>query len=474
MRNLTLRNIASAVEGQLFAYTENGFVAVADGDVTVSEDEATCVVIDSRKLEEGGIFIATVGERVDGHDFIEKVSASGALGAVCEHLPEIHDGRCCTCIVVKDSFEALRKLATYYRDVMSDVKIVGIVGSVGKTSTKEFVASVLTQKFSVLKTEGNFNNEVGVPLTLLRIRDSHEMAVVEMGINKFGEMDRLGLMVRPDGVVFTNVGPCHLEFLDDLDGVLRAKSEVFGHIRRGGFICLNSEDAKLCTVKEVPGIELLHYGENSDSSAKDRASKGLLGTDFTLSLKAADRNSEFAVSVPLPGSHMVMNALAAALVGARFGMNDESIARGIASTEAVGGRSHLIRTDRYILVDDCYNANPKSMESAIELLGESEGRRVAILGDMFELGENEEELHEGVGRFAGLHGVDMLVCIGKLSANMAAGYKKEASRDALYYPDVDAFLDDIASVPFEKSDTILIKASHGMCFTRIVETLSKA
>lgn len=478
MKNLSLSNITSAVEGQLFVYTRQGYVPAGTTGDELPAEEAACVVIDSRKLEKGGIFIATKGERVDGHDFIEDVFKAGALGVICEKLPEVtvdpDTAGQMPCIVVEDSFTALKKLAAFYRSAMSHVRIVGIVGSVGKTSTKEFVASVLAQKFSVLKTEGNFNNEVGVPLTLLRIRDEHNVAVVEMGINRFGEMDRLGAMVKPDGVVFTNVGPCHLEFLGDLDGVLRAKSEVFSHIRAGGFLCLNNEDEKLRGVKDVQGIKLLHYGEGGDSQAVDATSKGLLGTDFTLSLRKGDEEQQFGVTVSLPGVHMVMNALAAALVGVQFGMESDAIAAGIASTGAVGGRSNIIKTDSYCIVDDCYNANPRSMKAAIDLLCCADSRKVAILGDMFELGGDEAKLHAEIGGYAARKKVGLLICIGSLARHIFDGYKDHNGlTGCVHYDDVDSFLESFDFGELEDSDTILVKASHGMNFTRIVEALKQ-
>ncbi|MBO7354503.1 MAG: UDP-N-acetylmuramoyl-tripeptide--D-alanyl-D-alanine ligase, partial [Lachnospiraceae bacterium] len=224
---------------------------------------------------------------------------------------------------------------------MSKVRIVGIVGSVGKTSTKELVASVLEQRFNTLKTEGNFNNELGVPLTIFRLRDEHEAAVVEMGINHFGEMDRLGEIVKPDAVVFTNVGPCHLEFLRDLDGLLRAKSEVFKHVRAGGTLILNAEDEKLSTVRDVPGLSIVRYGRGGDIYAENTVNMGLKGTETDILYHtgpwmenvAGDTASEgrFSAKVHLPGAHMVLNSLAATAAGLMFGMDPAEISAGIAA-----------------------------------------------------------------------------------------------------------------------------------------------
>ena len=451
----------------------------------------TGVVIDSRKLTAGNLFVATVGERVDGHDFINQVFEKGALGVICERLPECtgsrHDDASALqgenadygttrgtstlpgpCILVKDSFVALKKLAAYYRRCIWDIRIVGIVGSVGKTSTKEIVASVLSQKYSVLKTEGNFNNEIGVPLTMLSIRDSHEAAVVEMGISDFGEMDRLGEIVCPDTVVMTNIGPCHLEKLGDLSGVLRAKSEVFKHIRPGGLAVLNSEDAQLNTIDAIPQCRIVRYGEGSDIYAEDIINLGLEGSDFTVRCE----NDSFGTALTLPGRHQIMNALAATAVGREFGLTSEEISDGISAAKGVSGRGTLVRTDSLLLVDDCYNANPRSMMAAIDMLRDALERRCAILGDMFELGADEESLHAQVGAYAAEQGLDVLVCIGRLSRHMYEAARESGKINQLHYFETkEQFLQYPYHVGFEKGDTVLIKASHGMAFNQITEAM---
>ena len=381
---MTISAIADAVDGKL----ENA----GKSDLT---KEATSVVIDSRLIEEGGVFVATKGERVDGHSFIDKVFEEGALAVICEKLPARPKG---ACIVVEDSFVAIRKLAKFYRNQLS-VRIVGIVGSVGKTSTKEIVASVLASHYEVLWTEGNLNNEIGVPLTVFKIRDAHEIAVIEMGISDFGEMERLGDIVRPDIVVFTNIGPCHLECLQDLDGVLRAKTEIIGKMSPSGTILLNGQDEKLALIDEemALGRRIIRYGKESkrdDVYASSIENLGLDGSRFTANFPDG---SHYEMTVPLPGYHMVDNAIAAAAVGFLEGLNLEEIRRGMSSVTALSGRGHIIHSERYTVVDDCYNANPKSMCAAIDTLGYALTRKVAILGDMFELGEESDRLHGSIG-----------------------------------------------------------------------------
>lgn len=460
---MTLQAIAEAVDGQL----EN------TGKCDLSK-EATSVVIDSRLIEEGGIFVATKGERVDGHSFIDQVFENGALGVICEKLPSKPKG---PCIVVKDSFTAIRMLAKYYRSQIS-IKVVGIVGSVGKTSTKELVASVLDAHYEVLRTEGNLNNEVGVPLTVFKIRDGHEVAVIEMGISDFGEMDRLGEIVRPDVVLFTNIGPCHLEHLGNLDGVFRAKTEIIDRMNPNGTIVINGQDEKLSQIDEdmAKGRRIIRYGKESkrdDVYASNIENLGLDGSKFVANFPDG---THYEMTVPLPGYHMVDNAIAAAAVGFLMGENLEEIRRGMASVEQMSGRGHIIHTENYTIVDDCYNANPKSMCAAIDTLGYAITRKVAILGDMFELGDESDRLHKEVGDYAAAHGVDSLILVGAAAKHMYESARLHEGVEIRYYPNRELLLQALSDKDKEilkPGDTILVKASHGMGFSDVVEYLKK-
>lgn len=431
---------------------------------SASAREAKGIVLDSRKVEPGFVFVATVGEKTDGHCFIPEVFEKGAIGVICEKEPEELPG---PCIVVKDSFAALRDIAEFYRAQMQ-IPIVGITGSVGKTSTKEFIASVLAQKYKTHKTQGNFNNEVGVPLTLLAMPEDTEAAVVEMGINHFGEMHRLSRMVKPDICVMTNIGQCHLEYLGSRDGILKAKSEIFDFMNPQGCVCVNGDDDKLATVKEVHGKSPIRFGfsKENDVYADEIVSKGLLGS--TAVIHAGEES--FPVSVPLPGAHMVMNALAATAVGLQLGLTTEQIAKGIGSAEAVRGRSRVLQAGELVLIDDCYNANPVSTKAAIDLLGLALGRKVAVLGDMFELGEKEKELHAQIGIYAAGHGIDCLICAGALSENMYRAAKQAGMKEAYHFPDRDELLLAIRGI-LKPGDSVLIKASHSMGYEKIVEAL---
>lgn len=426
------------------------------------------VVLDSRKIEPGFLFIATKGERVDGHKFIPDVFEKGAVGVVCQDEPQQADG---PYILVKDSFQALKDIASYYRETMP-VPVVGITGSVGKTSTKEFIAAVLAQKYKVHKTEGNYNNEVGVPLTLLAMPEDTEMAVIEMGINHFGEMHRLSQIVLPDICVMTNIGECHLEFLGSRQGILKAKSEMFDFMNPQGSVCVNGDDDMLSTISEVHGKKPLRFGLSSsnDIYADEIVNKGLLGSEATIHVKTEGREEKFSVSIPLPGIHMVYNALAATAAGLISGLCCEEIARGIASVSAVGGRSRVVNVGDFVLIDDCYNANPVSMEAALDLLTTAEGRKIAVLGDMFELGSDEKALHARVGAYAAEKNIDCLICAGSLSEEMAKAAREAGMKNVFYFADTKALEEGLFSL-IKKGDTILVKASHGMGYSAIVKML---
>jgi len=431
------------------------------------------VTIDSRKAGEGFVFVASKGERRDGHEFIRDVFKKGAAAVICEHVPEDHEEYPGVFFKVDNSIEALKTLAREYRRILGDtVKVVGITGSVGKTSTKEFVASVLSRHYKIHKTQGNQNNQIGVPLEILSISDDTEVAVLEMGISEFGEMERLSEFARPDICIITNIGECHLESLGDRDGVLKAKTAIFSSMSKNGEVILNGFDDKLCTVGEVNGKKPFRFGRNIDDVyATDVKDRGLLGSDITVNIAANPKDS-FKVHVPLPGKHMINNALTATMAGLIMDLTTEEIISGIEAVRATSGRSNVIKTDSYILIDDCYNANPTSMKAAIDMLMIAEGRKVAILGDMFELGKDEAKLHENVGRYAAGSGVEVIICIGKLAKHIYDGAMSALmceKQEIYYFPEKE----DLSARRniFCEGDTILIKASNGMHFNTILEEL---
>lgn len=475
MRNMTLRRIAEACGG------------ILRGEKSLADREVEAIVTDSRQVKEGYLFAAIKGERVDGHRFIPAVLEQGALCVLTEQeLPE--DTKGCW-IKVISTLQALKDIAEFYLKQMN-IPVVGITGSVGKTSTKEMIAAVLSQKYQTLKTLGNFNNELGLPLTVFRLREGDEIAVLEMGINHFGEMHRLAKIARPDTCVITNIGQCHLENLIDRDGILRAKTEIFDFLKPDGHIILNGNDDKLITVKNVNGIEPVYFGLKEESDkirhTAGESDEGTAETVPELSVYADEIQSQglkgiscrihtgqgsFFVLIPIPGQHMVYNALAGTAVGLTYGLTLEEIRAGIESLQSLSGRFHIIETEDYTIIDDCYNANPVSMKASLEVLQDGSGRRVAILGDMGELGEEEAALHEAVGAFAGSCRIDKLVAVGPLSAGMIRKAKEQNSQlETAHYDTLDELLENL-NREVEKGDTILVKASHFMQFPKIVDKL---
>ena len=449
MKNMTLENIAKACGGTYHGMEADRIKEICD------------ITTDSRQAKAGSLFVAIKGERVDAHRFIPAVFEQGALCVLCEDAPAQPKG---AYIQVESTLQAVKDIAEFYRQQF-DIKVVGITGSVGKTSTKEIIASVLSEKFQVLKTLGNFNNELGLPLTIFRLREGDEVAVLEMGINHFGEMHRLSKVARPDVCVITNIGQCHLEFLGDRDGVLRAKSEIFDFVAPDGNIILNGDDDKLATLREIKGIKPIFFGNESGRAiyATDIRSAGIKGVWCNIHVG----EECFEVMVPIPGYHMVLNALAATAVGRSLDMTNEEIKRGIEKLESLSGRFHIIEANGITVVDDCYNANPVSMKASLKVLNDAETRKTAILGDMGELGEEEQQLHEEVGAYLGTLDIQTAVCIGPLAAHLAEAAKKVKPQMQIFTAgSVEEAMEHLPEW-ICKGDTILVKASHFMHLQKI-------
>lgn len=469
MPKLTLKNIAAACEGIYVGSKED-------------EEKVICgAVIDSRLVEKDYLFIAVKGERVDGHNFIPQVFEKGALCVLSEQDLENPAG---PYIKVDSTTEAMKKLAYFYRQSL-DIKVVGITGSVGKTSTKEMIASVIAQKYKVHKTAGNFNNEIGLPLTIFGIRAEHEVAILEMGISDFNEMHRLATMANPDICVITNIGLCHLENLGDRDGVLKAKTESFEHMKENGVAVLNGDDDKLSTKKIVNGKPAIFYGigkaqENgfAEESEIMMAEKSVYATDvqnlgfegMKALIHTPEGNTE--VHISIPGEHNVYNALAATAVGLELGLTLEEIKKGVEEAKTIAGRTNLVKFGGMNIIDDCYNANPVSMEAALDVLSHATGRTIAVLGDMGELGEDEKQLHYGVGVCVGEKKIHTLFCAGELATEYEKGAKATNPECEVYYFKTREELEAALKAYVKARDSILIKASHFMDFPKVVETLT--
>lgn len=454
MKNLSLENLTRVTGG------------IYHGPQEAYGKEVSAIVTDSRKAGEGCLFVPIAGTRVDGHDFIGQVMEAGALCTLSEkNLGEVSF----PWIQVAGSLQAVKDMAQLYLQELG-IPVVGVTGSVGKTSTKEAIASVLSEHYRTLKTPGNLNNELGLPLTVFSLTEEHEIAVLEMGINHFGEMTRLAAVARPDTMVITNIGTAHLENLGDRDGVLKAKTECLPFVNPRGHLLFNGDDDKLATIDHYGDIRVDTFGfsEGADARAYDLVPLGFEGTEATLSFAG----HTLRVRVPVPGKHMVANALAAAMVGTYYGLSLEEIKAGIEKISTLAGRFHILRENSLTIVDDCYNANPMSMKASLEILSQAGGRRVAILGDMGELGEDEAAMHREVGAFVGSCGIEEGVFVGPLCQEMLEGAKEKGTASCFHEESVDSLLANLTKY-VKPGDTVLVKASHFMGFPKVVEALQK-
>lgn len=424
----------------------------------------TGIVLDSRAVTAGFMFAAIPGERVDGHDYISKAFESGASCCLAMRIPA---GETRPIIVVPDTAVALERLAAAYRARFS-IPVLGITGSVGKTTAKEMIASVLSQRWNVLKTEKNFNNQLGVPLTLFRVEPEHDAAVVEMGVSHFGDMAPLAAMVQPTAMLFTIIGHAHLEYLIDRKGVCREKTSVLATMPAHGVVFCNGDDDLLRALDCKQRKVTFGLSEDCDVRAVDYRELGAAGAECTI----VCGNRRLPVRIHAYGEHMVYAALEGAAVGLEFGLTDEEIIQGIAAYQPVGSRAGVLHTERLTIIDDCYNANPDSMAAALRSLhGLQGGRKAAILGDMKELGENERTLHRTLGRQAAGEGVELLLTCGPLAAEIAEGARETGQRVAVHaFDTLDALLAQLPAL-VQTGDTVLVKASHSMHFEQIVDAL---
>lgn len=448
MSHFTVRQFLDACRGTWY------------GPAELLEKTIQGVTVDSRLVQEGCLFVAVPGEQVDGHCFIPKIYEKGALCAVSQQKLSDPAG---PYLLVDNTLQALKDAAEAFRKTLS-IPVVGITGSVGKTSTKEMIASVLSQKYQVLKTPGNFNNEIGVPLTIFMIDECHEAAVLEMGMNHFGEMHRLSRMVRPTHCVFTNIGVAHLEYLGSRQGILKAKTEMLDYAAENAGIFINGDDDMLAALKD----RAVTFGrESSNQVWADQVEN--LGLDGVRCRIHAGEQT-ITVTIPLPGTHMVYNACAGVSVGRSLGLTAEQIQKGIETLKPLSGRSNILHTRRYTLVDDCYNSNPVSVCAMLDVLEYALTRKVAVLGDMGELGGRSKELHGSVGKHIQKLHTDVVITIGTLSRAIHETAQNSQAL-CLHYDTVDAFLNAKDQI-LQDGDSILIKASHYMNFGQIVTALS--
>ena len=421
--------------------------------------EISAVTTDSRAVTPGCLFAAIPGERFDGHDFIPQAFAQGAACVLAQRVPAGTAG----CVIqVPETVPALQRIAAYYRQQF-DLPLLGISGSVGKTTAKEMTAAVLARRYTVHKTEGNHNNDLGVPLTLLGLRPEHSAAVVELGVSRPGDMARIAGAARPTMALYTAIGDSHLVDLGSREGVLKEKTVMNQFLPEGGRVFYNGDDP-LLSAALGRRENSVSFGLGADCAVRATDVEFLPegGTRCRMNSGAAS----FAVEIPAYGEHMVYAALAGAAVGLSLGLTPEEIAAGIGDYAPVGHRARLLRTPCLRVIDDCYNANPTSTASALRSLARWEGRRVAILGDMLDMGERSVALHREIGSLAAALGVDLVLTAGDLAGDIAAA----AGPAARHFPQRDALISALPGL-LRPGDTVLVKASRALRFEEVTAAL---
>ena len=425
---------------------------------------------DSRDIHPGSLFIPLAGERFDGHAYINSALESGAAGCLTQRERESYREDKFY-VKVSSTQCALRDLAAWYKDRFQ-IPFVAVTGSVGKTTAKDMLAAVLGVKYKVLKTEGNFNNNIGLPLTLLRLDSSHQIGVVEMGMDKFGEIDYLGGIVRPEVGVITNIGDAHIERLGSRENIFKAKCELLPHIREDGLLVLGGDDPMLSTLRDTAPVKTVFCGrgEGLEYRAVLTGGDGLSHIHCRLTTPNMDRE----VRIPALGEHMVYPTLIAAAVAEWFGLTSDEIEQGIRQFVPTRMRMNILRRgEGIIILDDTYNANPQSMRAAISVLSDGQSAfKAAVLGDMLELGPFSPALHEGVGEYLGQVGIQCLVAIGEQSAYMAKG-AREAGVPQVYHCQDKSEAMEILPGLIRPDATFLVKASRGMKLEEITEFLVK-
>jgi len=424
--------------------------------------EITEFSTDTRNLPEGCLFLALRGKKFDGHHFVKQAIEAGAVAAVTD--TQIED---LPCLVVADTGQALLDIASLYRQKF-EIPVVAVTGSVGKTTTKELTACVLSEKFTTLKTEANLNNEIGMPKTLFGLTNEHGACVLEMGMNHFGEISRMSRSAQPTIAIITNIGFSHVENLGSQEGIKKAKLEILEGMKPDAPLITNADDALLKTLRTElsrPVYTFSTEGNPADVSAEDiKEENGV--TTFTL----CHGEKKLLAVLPAVGEHNVRNALAAYLAGTLTGMNDQEILCGLARYQPTGMRQNIMEKNGQTIIADCYNASPDSMRAGLNVLKNyvCEGRKIAVLGDMLELGDMSEELHAKVGEMARNAGLDLLFCYGTAAKTIAGNAGT----------DVEIFCTDDADVltgklreTVREGDVVFFKASHGMHLENIIKNL---
>lgn len=424
------------------------------------DDEINFFSQDSRQMTNGGMYIPLKGERFDGHNFIESAFQIGAQAIISEKDVNYEDK---IVIKVKDTHQALKDMASYLRN-HRPVKVVGVTGSVGKTSTRDMVYSVVKQKYKTLKTEGNYNNEIGLPLTILRYHDE-EVLVLEMGMNHLQEMSRLSMIARPNIACITNVGTAHIGELGSRENILKAKLEIIDGMKEGSTLIINQDNDMLQTV-ELPHFNVVRVGKGKEASIQ---ASHIVLEETKSSFEVEYQGKKEIIEVPVQGEHNISNALIAIAVGIELNISLEDIKKGIQEFKLTKNRMDILEKNHKTVIDGTYNASVDSMKSSIDVLANYKKRKVAILADMLELGDYSQQLHEEVGSYVASKGINILVCVGK-EAKYIYQKARESMKDVYYFEsnqEVIARLDEL----LKEDDVILVKGSHSMNLKEVVEKI---
>jgi UDP-N-acetylmuramoyl-tripeptide--D-alanyl-D-alanine ligase len=424
---------------------------------------------DSRTVKPGELFVALSGENFDGHKFVEAAAAAGAAGALVEEEWKGETPKHFGLLRAPDSLRAYQELAGNYRKALN-LKVLAITGSNGKTSTKDFAAAVLGRRFNVTKTEGNFNNHVGLPRTMLEATSQHEVAVWEIGMNHPGEVAALAKIALPDAAIITNIGVAHIEFMGSREAIAEEKGALADAIDPSGYVILNADDPFSEGIAARAKGKVLFAGTMKGAVHAGEISQSADGSDFTI-LEGAHRCR---AQLPVPGTHMIQNALLAVAAGRAFGLSLEECAAGLASAPLTRARLQIKNIHGVQFIDDSYNANPDSMKAALRTLVEldAEGKRVAVLGEMGELGPESESGHREVGEEAATLGVDQLIAIGPMGEIIAAAAEKAGLENSTAVESTAAAARILAEIA-EPGDLVLIKGSRLARTERVLEEFAK-
>lgn len=425
------------------------------------------VTTDSRNASAGALFAAIPGERADGHEFVNKAFEQGAVCALAEKEIDCKPQK--PVILTDSTVKAMGALARMVMERIS-VPTVGITGSVGKTTTRDMTHAVLSAEFNTLKNDNNFNNEIGVPLTVFKADETVSAAVIEMGMDCFGEIDRLSDIVRPDVSIITNIGMSHIERLGSQENIYKAKSEIFAHTKKDGVVILNGDDKILMAHKNEIAHKVITVG--IQNKAADFVATDIEVKEDSVSFRFSGIGHEFSAELPIPGEHNVLNALLASAAGIHFGISDAKIAEALQNFSLTGMRMDIIRCGGITVIDDCYNAAPASVSAALSVLSGRKDRKVAVLGDIAALGAYSYNAHRELGAEVVKNNVDLLITVGENAKFIAEG-AFENGMDSMNIISVDT-VDELyprLSSTVKENDVVLVKASRVMGLERVTEFL---